>query len=282
MSLVQNHGTVTFKSIGIRDASTFTGFCAKHDDGTFAPIEKQVLTATSEQCFLISYRAVCRELFQKRLHNSSIDGMRTLDQGRPIAVQQHIQGIADLHKIGTLMGLAEIQYHKALYDEILMSRAFDDYRRLVIHFSCIPDVLSTGSFAPQYDFCGNQLQDLMEPGLENIAVSIVPAGSGGFVMLGWQKQGDSVCIPFAQSLLSAPADRLADTVVRLVFEHIENTYLRPSWWEALPKSVRQALIRRANSGAHPQHPRRSNCLTDDKVHSAEWAVTNIERFFPSI
>lgn len=282
MSLVKNKGAVTFKRVGINEASTFTGFCAKHDDRTFAPIEKHTLTATAEQCFLISYRAVCRELFQKRLHNSSVNRMRTLDQGRPRDVQEHIQYIADFHEMGTLMGLAEIQHHKEQYDEILVRAAFDEYRRLVIHFSCIPDVLSTGSFAPEYDFSGNELQRMIDPGLEQIAVSIIPAGSVGFVTLGWQKESDHICIPFVQSLLSIPTDRLADAVVRLVFEHIENTYLRPGWWESLPKSVQQALVRRINSGTHPLSLRRANCLTDDKLHCVKWAVTNIQRFFPSI
>jgi SEC-C motif-containing protein len=271
MSFVKNKGTVTFKSVGINEASTFTGFCAKHDDRTFAPIEKQALTATAEQCFLISYRAVCRELFQKRLHNSSVDRMRMLDQGRSVETQ-----------IGTLMGLAEIQHHKEHYDEILLRSAFDEYRRLIIHFSCAPDVLSTGSFAPEYDFLGNSLQRMIDPGLEHIAVSIVPAGPVGFVMLGWLKQSDHICIPFVQSLLSTPTNRLADAAARLVFEHIENTYLRSSWWEALPKNIRQALIRRANSGVHPHLPRRADCLTDDKLHCVEWAVTYVQAFFPSI
>lgn len=282
MSLVRNKGTVTFKRVGINEASTFTGFCAKHDDRTFAPIEKQVVTATAQQCFLISYRAVCRELFQKRIHNTSVDRMRMLDQGRPLAVQEHIQRIADFQKLGTLMGLAEIQHHKTQYDEILLRAAFDEYRRLVIWFSCIPDVLSTGSFAPEYDFFGNTLQRMIDPGLEHIAVSIVPAGSAGFVMLGWQKHSDSICIPFAQSLLSTPTDRLGDAAVRLVFEHIENTYLRPSWWETLTRNVRQALIRRANHGVHPHLPRRAECLTDDNLHCVSWPVTNIQTFFPSI
>jgi hypothetical protein len=58
--------------------------------------------------------------------------------------------------------------------------------------------------------------------------------------------------------------------------------LRSSWWEALPKNIRQALIRRANSGVHPHLPRRADCLTDDKLHCVEWAVTYVQAFFPSI
>ena len=84
MSIARNKGAVTFKRTGVREASTFTGFCAKHDDRTFAPVERLAQTATAEQCFLISYRAVCHELFQKRLHNSSIARMRTLVRAAPL------------------------------------------------------------------------------------------------------------------------------------------------------------------------------------------------------
>ena len=51
---------------GIRLASTFTGFCAKHDDSVFAPLEKVPFTGTSEQCFLLAYRALARELYLKK------------------------------------------------------------------------------------------------------------------------------------------------------------------------------------------------------------------------
>ena len=53
---------------GIRLASTFTGFCAKHDDSVFAPLEKVPFTGTSEQCFLLAYRALARELYLKKVN----------------------------------------------------------------------------------------------------------------------------------------------------------------------------------------------------------------------
>jgi len=52
-------------ALGWRDASTFTGFCAKHDNSTFAPIEKSPFIGTDQQNFLIAYRALCYEIFQK-------------------------------------------------------------------------------------------------------------------------------------------------------------------------------------------------------------------------
>jgi hypothetical protein len=276
MSIAKNHGTIKHKRIGVRDASTFTGFCGVHDDQTFAPVEKQPLIPTAEQCFLLSYRAVCRELFQKRLHHESISYMRELDHGRTADVQENIQFFADLHEIGTLMGLADIQAEKNLYDEMFMNRNYGSYRRLVISFSKVPDVLSTGSFFPEFDFAGNPLQDLMYCPLKIISVSIVPSNTGGFAVLGWHPQSDVVCVPFVNSLLRTRREDFGDAIVRVVFEHIENTYMRPSWWEGLNEETRDALVRRANSGTRPNSERDANCLTDDGFRYVDWPVTNIE------
>ena len=51
---------------GIRRASTFTGFCTKHDNAVFVPLEKAPFEGTKEQCFLLAYRALARELYLKR------------------------------------------------------------------------------------------------------------------------------------------------------------------------------------------------------------------------
>src|SRR5215831_9349413 len=183
MSIVKNNGAVRYKRVGVHDASTFTGFCGLHDDRTFAPLEKYRLIPTAEQCFLMSYRALCRELYQKQLHHDSVRGMRELDKGRSREVQEHIQVLADSHELGTLMGLAELQHHKRLYEELFTKRNYDDYRRLVIHFSAVPDVLSTGGFAPEFDYYGKVLQDMMDPLLASIVVSIVPCNEGGIAVL---------------------------------------------------------------------------------------------------
>lgn len=280
MSLVKTGGMVGFKRIGLNQASTFTGFCATHDNRTFAPLEKRLITASSEQCFLMSYRAICRELFQKRIHHDIIEVMRTLDQGRPLAIQEEMQWFVDLHEIGTMMGVAETQYHINIYETMLKNRNFDSYRRVIIRFSCIPDVLSTGAFAPEYDFAGHGYQDLADdPPLKNIAVTVLPAEGGGIAVLGWHPESDEVCIPFAKSLMSLQHGQLGDAVVRLIFEHIENTFFRPSWWVNLPQLTKKALIRRANSGANPTVPRESNSLMDDGFRYVSWPVDAVEATF---
>lgn len=55
-----------FNRIGRHEASTFQGLCNKHDTDIFLPIEGSITNYESpEQLFLISYRAILRELHTK-------------------------------------------------------------------------------------------------------------------------------------------------------------------------------------------------------------------------
>jgi hypothetical protein len=122
---------------------------------------------------------------------------------------------------------------------------------------------------------------MMDPLLANIVISIVPYKDGGVAVLGWEKYSDAICIPFVQSLLTTKPENLGNAAVRLVFEHIENTYLRPSWWEGLDERTKNAIIVRSNSGTNPFEERDANCLTDDGFRLVNWPVTKIEPFFPT-
>jgi hypothetical protein len=83
------------RQVGWRNASTFTGFCARHDSLTFKPLETSAFESTREQCFLIGYRAVCHEFFTKsRLLKSNPTLRRLTDRGVPAEHQQRAQPAA--------------------------------------------------------------------------------------------------------------------------------------------------------------------------------------------
>ncbi|MEH6478363.1 MAG: hypothetical protein V7727_21910, partial [Sneathiella sp.] len=55
--------SIKFKEVGRNLATTFTGFCAKHDQTIFKPLDTKPFSAKdSEQLFLLAYRSICREL----------------------------------------------------------------------------------------------------------------------------------------------------------------------------------------------------------------------------
>ena len=57
---------------GIRDTSVFNGFCAKHDNAIFAPIEDGQFICTYNQLFLYAYRAVAYECYMRRQRCESL------------------------------------------------------------------------------------------------------------------------------------------------------------------------------------------------------------------
>ena len=75
----------------INKASTFSGFCSRHDDAIFAPLEKQAFSGTPEQCFLLGYRAMTRELYAKHAAIRNLNLLRDeADKGKPFEVQMAI------------------------------------------------------------------------------------------------------------------------------------------------------------------------------------------------
>ena len=79
---LKEHGTA-FRPVrrGVGVASTFTGFCARHDDQIFSPLEKFPLEGSPEQCFLVGYRALARELHIKSAVVRHFAGLEDLSDG---------------------------------------------------------------------------------------------------------------------------------------------------------------------------------------------------------
>ena len=66
--------------LGINKASTFNGFCTQHDQSIFEPVEKDVFRGTSQQCFLLGYRALAMEMYKKHALFRSLDYVLQADE----------------------------------------------------------------------------------------------------------------------------------------------------------------------------------------------------------
>ncbi len=93
-SLVKNKGTINPERIGINSASTFTGFCSYHDNKIFLPLETKVFTASNEQCFLLAYRSIARDVYMKSGSENFTSFMKKADKGKPLQEQKIIQALA--------------------------------------------------------------------------------------------------------------------------------------------------------------------------------------------
>ena len=264
----------TPKLKGINHASTFSGFCARHDDLIFSPLEKQEFKGTSEQCFLLGYRALARELYTKRAAVENIGLIRELDKGLSLEEQIRFQSEHQAMNLGFLTGYRDLMASKADFDSILEKGTFKSVRGYVIEFVSPPFLMCSGSVLPEQDFDGGILQDLgrLSKTPDLLTFSSFFGGESGVVVFSWLSSSDPACEAFVSSLHAIPDKYLTDSLLRFFFEHCENIHISPDWWENTQESNRRALIERFAISASPHEKRQQGVLMDDGVHFDPWHV----------
>ena len=240
----RNSGQLAPKRIGIKRASTFLGFCSKHDSAAFAPLETTALVPTDQQALLLMYRAVCRELYVKQRQIEMFDLGRTLDSGKTRPQQENVQRFFSLARAGAEASLQNLSDAKHRLDSDILNNDFSNIRFVSISLSSAPEVMCSGLVAPSYSFNGEQLQRIgdLSKALQLMSVSLASTQTGGVAVFAWRLEDDMACGRLVDSLNLLPEPKQLDSIVGYVFSHIENLYFRISWWDALSEPTKQKLV----------------------------------------
>ena len=272
--LPKNAGRLVPGEIGVHHASTFMGFCNKHDTAMFRAVERGVVALTPYTCFLLAFRALAFELFEKRAALRLIEVQRDLDKGRPFEYQCQMQQFLHTKREGMLRALADLERWKASYDAAFLEHRFETFRFLAAAFSETLPVVGCGGFFPESDFQGQTLQKLGRYGTpyELVTYNLTVVNGRSVVVLGWSEGDKGPASAFVRSFANLAAGEKADAAVRLGFEHIGNLYMKPSWWHGLPEPTRNSAIARMPSGGVAV-ARRSDCLKPDGLSYAPGVYT---------
>jgi SEC-C motif len=275
--LKKTGGVIPFQLIGINVASTFTGFCARHDTELFRPIETEPFTGSQEQLFLFHYRSFSRELFTKLQLQRSEIAQATYDRGLSPREQRVHQILESAQANSTALAVRDQLEYKRKYDRLLLAGDYRSVSGLVIEFDQTPPVLVSAALFPDFDFQGSMLQNFATmKRLDDMGYAVVPNETGGMAILSWI--GDQPAAEgFVESLLRLPDSEMPDALLRFTFEYFENTFIKPDWWENLDTRYRDALAQRLNDAADVFKERTPNCLVDDSMRVASWKVTEKRR-----
>jgi hypothetical protein len=270
-----SRGHLKLQRLGWRKASTFTGFCGYHDSKIFEPVERGPFVFTPETAFLLTYRALCHEYFQKQgSERARLGHLALIDRGEPLERQREIQhrfaiGLAGVQK--ATRDLAEIK-HAA--DKDLIEKNYANWQFVCLAFSGPLCFATSGAPTPNADLLRNPLQALHDPNstLQHLYVSVVASQGSPRVILGWRK-GHDAPKRLVDSLLAVPSHLLPAYFVQYVFVHLENVYFSVEWWSSLTtpdqERIRQ-LARNANAYYFPPEYAASP--------SVPWALISIDRF----
>ena len=254
------------QKVGIRNASTFTGFCGIHDKQLFSPIEDYPLQMIRRHVFLLAYRCISREYFGKaRLAEL---GPKSVDAGIiPGDVLPYLKEGATLAT-------------KDVYVFDVMKKAFirNNYSRTkfyAIEFDSVPEILCSGGTNVIYDFSGNMIQNmykdpLREKPYEIITLSLLPYGNGhGVAVFAWYGKS-TVNEKFIKSLHKIPKRDFPDMLVRFLFYNFENIFFSPTWWERLSKQAQDNLLDRFEHRTF--HPEPFYDLRPDGNSYVKWKI----------
>lgn len=231
MNKLSKKNTIGYKLVGINKASIFNGFCKKHDNSLFEPIDNHNLKPTKQQAFLYAYRSISKELFTKRQAIDRAQTMLDSSNGSEF-VSANLKGMVNV----LLHGTKQLEVNKTFYDESIKNCIFDDIRYVSFLFDDRPIVAFSGLIYPDYDFQGRAIQSLISDStLGLMTFCSAPTDEGWAFIFSWHKSSDPECYVFMNSLQEVikSGKRLEDYLFQLIILNCENHAFSPVWWENL-------------------------------------------------
>ena len=224
--LKKNKGRITFRSRPITQVSTFRGFCKRHDNQIFQPIDDQFLLPTGEQAMLYAYRSLGREISAKR---DALENYETQIK------KDHLTNatrklIADL-EAGTRLGLENLMRQKEFFEATHRARTFDDIRYVAFCAKTKPSVVFSGCLFPETGFYHEKIQNLMADNLDLLLFSFAPMKAGWAMLFSWHKESDRSNEAFLGSLANfhRKLEQLEDLLFGMVLSGCENLAIAPQW-----------------------------------------------------
>ncbi len=231
--------TFTFQNeYGRKEASVFTGFCGHHDKTTFQPIEDNPFTATEEQIFLYIYRAFALEYHRKQ---EAARMEQIVFANKPSVVNmpgRTIQG-----KTGFDMAISDFEEEKQLFDKALMDKQYNVLTSVVWEFDGFSNFAVTAGESPTYDFNGKKIQDLLNPNIpaRHIYLCVFPENNKTYAIIAWLKEYDSLFATFKEKFDSLTELEKKNYINNTIPIIAENVAIKPSSWEAMPETSKQAF-----------------------------------------
>lgn len=193
----KNNGKSTPKKIGLKKVSTFSGFCERHDNDLFKPIDNFLLEPTAEQIALYAYRCLCREFFIKQ---NAVSTMDSLKSHTSLTMEQKNFLLSSL--AGHSLGFQRLKHHKNYYDRAFLGEKHNEFEFITFESKSPWSIQLSGVLFPDYDFQGNKLQDLsnINSPLDFISFFTAPTLQGWSFNICWHASSNESCFKFAESL----------------------------------------------------------------------------------
>ncbi len=277
-NIIKNEGKLVPEKIGINQASTFKGFCSKHDKSLFSCVEDKEFVGDSEQCLALMYRSVAKEIYAKEGGLNISEFVKKGDKGRNLLDQMLIQNFATDHQTGTKAALAELLEFKSQLDDQLLGKSVGNLSHLIIDSTSPMPVAVSAVVSPITDFNGNLIQYLgdLSVAAEHLVFNSFSSDGKGYVVFSWSKNSTKV-LKFINSLLDLGSSKIFSALIRFFFGSAENSFISPLWWNSLSDKQKDKIKNLIMSGITPFEPSRNDLLVDDGINFSGWKIGSLRK-----
>lgn len=238
----KNGGKISAKKVGIKDASTFYGFCAAHDRDLFSSVETEPFTGRPDQCLAIAYRTVSRELYGKDAAAQMPEILRGADKGRPLEQQMHLQRWIEASNWANEAARRDLRATQSALSAAIISGSNDAFDSLVLSFAAPLPFMFAGAWSPFRDLNGHDLQNgLSSRNLEQVMASSFATDVGSVVCLSWRVIDNAPGRRIAEQIAAVLPDRQASACLQVIASQVENIFFQPDWFAGLGTLQRMKL-----------------------------------------
>ncbi|WP_339310197.1 hypothetical protein [Paenibacillus sp. FSL M7-0896] len=226
-----NNGEFTLNEVGRNKASTFTGFCNKHDSEIFRPIDSNKYEEGNfEHNFLFAYRAFALSYYERyssyQLMGAKLEENSNLYQ-------------SELGERYTLYGshLDDIEKIRLVMNNNLDNKRFD---RITTNVLVWPDeygIASTSMFFIVKDNLGRTINK-MSTHYSPFFFTLFPQSGKTYVLLSYYTKSKFKYHFVKEEIMNMPIEEQKVAISNLIAIYIENIFISPEYWDNIPEDIK--------------------------------------------
>ncbi|WP_265939759.1 hypothetical protein [Bacillus thuringiensis] len=251
--------TSTMERIGRKRATTFTGFCGRHDKDLFTPIEdKEYQKGNQEQEFLFAYRALAKEYHTKTtvgdmyrkvlqyLRAEEYDKLSDIFNGNSKPEIHKIVHVARTFKkclVGNEYAEAKLNLYKDRMNSFLENSQFDEIITEVIELNEEYHIAVSSITFIEKDLNGRIINNIGDSkiSLAPLFITVFPQDGKTYILLSYFKRNERRYKFIKEQILTESIEMQKVIVSNLIVAYLENWAISPIKWNELSKEMRAKI-----------------------------------------
>tara|TARA_R110001583_G_scaffold112684_1_gene262409 strand:+ start:19679 stop:20728 length:1050 start_codon:yes stop_codon:yes gene_type:complete len=266
-----------FTKTGLKKASVFPGFCARHDNYLFRSAEQQDGKIELDDLILLGYRIICMELFKKERIIRIYEIQRVKELGIELGLAESV--MAFLH--GTRLAVIDLKRQKEAYEVLMAGKNTAPFYASIFQLKEDLPFTFASAFAPEFDFSGGLIlpPPTMAWGSATVYVGRVknkPVAS--FQSLDIVEHHNIASFFSSQAIL--PLEKIGGLLLQFAVEYSENSFFKISWVDDILPEIRQDLLERFRLGT-PGEPNQNKARISNQYDIVRVAANDVKIFSPA-